>query len=1291
MVQALNECAKRGHFEKARQILQRSRGSIGPETQSVVDLKDQLLHIGRKGSEEDVRSVLRELRAAGVHPSTEVYSSIFDRFVYIPIVLEDMCRRGDFRGALPVLRGAVDQGTQLEPSLLGRLRELVLEKGTSAEAQRLLGLVHDGRIHADLEQHRDADSGRKAEGGVQFRKEELGGLRSREEAGTDPYQEPAEGTRSLEESSGHKGHMNGEEKRHGMVDAGVGGFTENGREAEGISSPDPMQASPENQAVLPQQISTKEQVPPSGQVPPVEQVSPREQPPDLSRNLGTSRVDSIAEGPAVDSIANKDDTPQANPPSKIDPDARTDELVDRILLENHEGGRQRSTRHSMRFDTFSATVEALLERDREDDLRCLVVSLPSRFVQEWVVEELAHSRFSSSFPRILESLAASSCTVSRDTLERLARGLVQREDWQNLVHAWRTLCDKNLGSSALLQFLLRTGKKPSEQVVRRLKLQIDGRGGLSSASPFPKSSKETAEDGVATSFEAGGDSGLDRPSLQDRALSDDLQGMLARMYDADTPVDTEACNDMLGRLLQQEGSASSDQMRSVDSTDTSMAAQVDGKATQRLAALLHSDDTCVEEEKFEVNDGAQVEAEVEDDVYSTLRAVLASSESMIMDVDHEASSRAPCSSGGAGYAEKAEAESAAEASWDQVDRMTTTAGHNEGTVVPRLQRVEAGDENRRRRRGVRGYHTMTATQNGDAPVGGSMLPVDRAVGDASASPSVIGRNLSTSTPGAGGSTGSTRTNYTYVQSAVLERYRKSGRVPNPQNVMKVIEAAVKHGDVDSAISAITELLDLGARLALREFIPLVSICAKRGDHEGAQEVFQVMRAARVRPNLRAYNCLLSSYCRGSDATALQGALGVLAELQRDGFSPDVCSYSPLIEAYARRGALAEMDLMYETLKQSGVVPDTPLYTAAISGLVASIQSNKSNKHKQAVRRRIETFLGEMAHYKLEADAGFFQAVAGASAEVDQAQGQAARVQRLEKAVLQLCGQGLRPPPEVMNSVITLYVKQHHFQEAWEAVKAMSTAGLSPTIASYNILLKGCGLRAYANRPIRLSASDVAGQARGRKKEHSEVEMAEFLMDRLEGEGLAPDERTFTSLLKIYASSGDVKGMRRVRQRMDVAGVRPNKFTFNVMLSCLANAGDAAAASEILTEMEAQKVRADEVTYSTLLNAHAKGGDSRAALQVFHRMKALKLKPGTVAYTTLMNLYVSRQDIEGIRMVLQLIREDGLDPFDIRPIRRTLAKTYPGDVRRLMKALGDDGPRGRRGFSAKKQSEHEDET
>lgn len=264
---------------------------------------------------------------------------------------------------------------------------------------------------------------------------------------------------------------------------------------------------------------------------------------------------------------------------------------------------------------------------------------------------------------------------------------------------------------------------------------------------------------------------------------------------------------------------------------------------------------------------------------------------------------------------------------------------------------------------------------------------------------------------------------------------------------------------------------LEARLAnpnLINITELIHLNAKTNRPKEAQIAFDTIRKLGLIPDVAAYNHLLDAYATDRNYDV---ALKVFSEISKEGLKPDLVSYSTLIKVCVGNKDVDAAFKLYNEMKSREIWPNQIVFTMLIQGCLASKQLDRAWKTFHHMRTEIE-----------QPDAICYGIMIGA----------AARTKDAEKAL-------------------------DLFQE-------MATYNIPATVATYNNLIRACGLRA-----------DYYLEAFS-------------LFEQMVASGFEPNIHTYRTLVEISAANSDLGRARMVWNdyvtRLDPESLNDNDVVYD---------------------------------------------------------------------------------------------------------------------------------------------------
>ncbi|KAL9179337.1 hypothetical protein ACHAXT_008627 [Thalassiosira profunda] len=133
--------------------------------------------------------------------------------------------------------------------------------------------------------------------------------------------------------------------------------------------------------------------------------------------------------------------------------------------------------------------------------------------------------------------------------------------------------------------------------------------------------------------------------------------------------------------------------------------------------------------------------------------------------------------------------------------------------------------------------------------------------------------------------------------SIMQTMRRNGPQPNEQTYASVLQACAEHNQMKIALSLIDEIRQSPEMNATgRLYIPLLKVCAKRGDSETASRLIAIMKEGSIDVTTETMNLLLASLAKNKLHLR---ALGILQEMILDGATvPDVVTFNTVLSACA---------------------------------------------------------------------------------------------------------------------------------------------------------------------------------------------------------------------------------------------------------------------------------------------------------------------------------------------------------------------------------------------------------
>lgn len=194
--------------------------------------------------------------------------------------------------------------------------------------------------------------------------------------------------------------------------------------------------------------------------------------------------------------------------------------------------------------------------------------------------------------------------------------------------------------------------------------------------------------------------------------------------------------------------------------------------------------------------------------------------------------------------------------------------------------------------------------------------------------------------------------------------------------------------------------------------------------------------------------------------------------------------------------------------------------------------------------------------------------------------------------------------------ISSFAENNRVETAFEIWNDMIAAGVSPSIDSWNALLKAASFK---------RSSDVKQVVQG-------------VWDSIAEAGLTHNSESYAIVMDFYFRSGQFeRGLEVYDQLKTAPGLTVTLKAFNIVLNALLRAGKLDDAERLLDAGKADGLQPDVVTFNTFIRSFIRSKQFDKAVAYLDRMAQVDVKPDVVTYTNV------------IDTILKLSKELGFDP------------------------------------------------
>ncbi|KAG9305258.1 hypothetical protein G9A89_001520 [Geosiphon pyriformis] len=317
------------------------------------------------------------------------------------------------------------------------------------------------------------------------------------------------------------------------------------------------------------------------------------------------------------------------------------------------------------------------------------------------------------------------------------------------------------------------------------------------------------------------------------------------------------------------------------------------------------------------------------------------------------------------------------------------------------------------------------------------------------------------------------------------------------------------------------------------------------------------RAGQI-PNTWVCNIMLSMYVQLKDLESCKKQFNYMEAL---GIRADTVTYNTMISAHGRFGMLDDVIRIYDSMVDKNIKRTKRTYMAMIEAY--TINTIKIGK-KASVEKAMEIF------QKFETDGLGYDEIAF-------------------NAIIQINVKALAP----------------NFKPALLLFEKMKSTGITPTVTTYNILIRGmskCGAK----------------------------EKAMELFHQMKDYNIKPDGYTLAAV--DIKNLNALKLLKRTNRDMTVND-------YNGLICQAIRGSDWIQAFKIFQDMRENGYSANIKTYTMLIEAHIKNQDIEQSMELYKAMREEGIKPDIYIYSALIRAGLMMKSLHGVTELIDLMIKD----------------------------------------------------
>lgn len=385
-----------------------------------------------------------------------------------------------------------------------------------------------------------------------------------------------------------------------------------------------------------------------------------------------------------------------------------------------------------------------------------------------------------------------------------------------------------------------------------------------------------------------------------------------------------------------------------------------------------------------------------------------------------------------------------------------------------------------------------------------------------------------------------------------------------------------------------------------QYTEIIHKLGRAGYISRAMELFQEMISRGISPTRVTLSAVIDVHAHARPRPNLEAAQRYYELMLELGITPDVRTYGPLIDMYAKRGDLATTQRIYLEMVARRISPTVQIFSSLIECLVG--------------------------HDDLASATAIFRVMPSA---------------------------GVEPNEVTYNLLIRSYARAQNLDVAWQLFESMVSADVKPSVVTFSTLIAlhadrrdVQGARAVArrmlatgvrpNQYIYASLMDAHGRA-------GDIAGAERIMQEMVVRGLRPNIISYNTLLSAYVRVGDSDRVLQLYRRMQGArNISLDAYTFSHLIESFARRGAMRAVEELWAGMPAVGVLPNTQCFTILMQGYVWQGNVEGAQDVLKRMIEARVKPNWWTYAILVDAYARKGDVEVARKLVRRFGEESED-------------------------------------------------
>ncbi|KAL5976477.1 hypothetical protein ACLOJK_020810 [Asimina triloba] len=482
--------------------------------------------------------------------------------------------------------------------------------------------------------------------------------------------------------------------------------------------------------------------------------------------------------------------------------------------------------------------------------------------------------------------------------------------------------------------------------------------------------------------------------------------------------------------------------------------------------------------------------------------------------------------------------------------------------------------------------------------------------------------------------------------ATFESMRARGIEPSSYVYTKwfiscsLVNAYAVARDMRGALSCVEEMKDEGIEMTVVTYSVLIKGFNNIGDAEAADNWFREAKLKLASLNAIIYSNVVYAQCQAGN---MDRAEELVRELEEVGIDAPIILYHTMMDGYTEVRNEEKCLIVFERLK---VIMMLIIASLVIQFLLflptsrpAAVSLSLCVDKRIEMGKKLRRFRDE--RIKREEKKGLEEIWEEIRDEEEKSSGKIeknirvvvmGKVSKALEVSKSMALNGIKHNSKTYSMLISGYVNQNDFANAFAVFEDMLKAGLKPDAVLYNNIIDAFCKMGNIDRAIRIvdemkmekhrpSPRTFTPIIRGLAK-LGDMKRALEIVNMMRTNGCIPTVETYNVLIHGLVGKQQMERALETLNEMLLAGISPNECTYTTIMQGYASLGDTGKAFEYFTKIKDEGLKLDRFTYEALLKACCKSGRMQSALAVTREMSAQNIPRDTFVYNILIDGYES---------------------------------------------------------------------